>query len=318
MTSAAGFTRRLASGAGEPPTIAGRRFAVKRSGAMLSEAEGREAGGTGPMTRGLTLLEVLISIVLIGVLFAALMSFSRESLKVRETAGARAEQTEVARQVLDRIAMELRGTLGAEQIGFPVTQRLNGERRKLTFLTTALPTEDQYRIYRQSEETPPGHHDLREITYELWVDSEKTDEAGNPLVGGIVRTEKQTLNQFIVEEDKPEQLRMDLWSHELGYLEFRYYDGVQWDTVWNITEGNSLPQLVMVTVGFKAATQYELEDSDLKDYPLDEYPFGDEQWHPDRYSVIVRLPAADKFFSSRFQRLGKQMTDQFGVEGASP
>ncbi|MGE3181930.1 MAG: hypothetical protein AB7N71_09885, partial [Phycisphaerae bacterium] len=98
-------------------------------------------------------------------------------------------------------------------------------------------------------------------------------------------------------------------------LEFRYYDGVEWDVRWDITEGNSLPQLIAITVGFKPILNAELEDDDLQEYPLDEYPYGDDLWRPDRYTAVVRIPAADKFFSSRFQRVGKQMSDQLGVEG---
>ncbi|MDX2198507.1 MAG: hypothetical protein SF069_05985 [Phycisphaerae bacterium] len=265
--------------------------------------------------RAISLLEVLISVTLAALLFTMYFAFTEQAMKSRDAAAARAEQTQIARQVLDRLSMELRGTLGMEQIGFPVQARLIGDRRTIKFLTTALPTPEQYRIYRQSEDLPPGHHDIREIEYKLWVDSEKTTEAGDPVIGGIIRTEKQTLNQFLVDEEEPEQLRQDLWSHELCYLEFRYYDGAQWSTVWDVTEGNSLPQLIMITVGFKAATQADLDDSDLETFPVDEYPFGDPMPHADRYSQIVRVQAADRFFSSRFQRVGKQLSSQLGVEG---
>ena len=62
-----------------------------------------------------------------------------------------------------------------------------------------------------------------------------------------------------------------------------------------------------------------MDDEDLNQYPIDnpEFALGDDQEHPDRYSIIVRLPAADRFFSSRMQRIGQeyQMGEQFGVEG---
>jgi hypothetical protein len=130
-----------------------------------------------------------------------------------------------------------------------------------------------------------------------------------------MRTEKKTLNQFLVEFDDPLDVRNDLWSPELGYLEFRYFDGVEWDTVWDVTKGNSLPQLIQVTVGFESCTDDELEDRDLDEYPLIDYPYGDDREHTDRYSIIVRIPAADKFFSSRVNKqLGKGLADQLGFE----
>jgi hypothetical protein len=219
--------------------------------------------------------------------------------------------------VLERLAGELRGCIGSDQIGFPVEQRLIGTRRSITFLTTALPADYQYKFYRESEDLPPAQHDLRLLSYELWVDEETKDEDGNPLIGGIKRVEKKTLNQHLVNEEDPLQLRTDLWSHEMGYLEFRYFDGVEWDTKWEVTDGNSLPQLVQITVGYDNATEEELNDDDLQIYPLADYPLGNPSEHRDRYSTIVKIPAADKFFSSRVQRLGSQLTDQLGVGGVS-
>ena len=192
---------------------------------------------------------------------------------------------------------------------------LIGNRRNITFLTARLPAEHQYEFISADEEPPPAQHDLTQVSYWLWVDPEETDEDGEPIIGGIMRTEKKTLNQFLVEFDDPLDVRNDLWSPELGYLEFRYFDGVEWDTTWDVTKGNSLPHLIQVTVGFESCTDDELEDRDLDDYPLIDYPYGDDKEHADRYSIIVRIPAADKFFSSRVNKqLGKGLAEQLGFE----
>src|SRR5262249_43101430 len=156
----------------------------------------------------------------------------------------------------------------------------------ITFLTTANPPPDSYQFRRESDEVPPASHDLKLVGYKLWVDPNNTLDNGDPMVGGVIRTEKKTLNQFIVDEDHPEEIRNDLWSPELGYLEFRYFDGVEWDTKWDLTDGNSLPQLVLITVGFLPIAKGELDDSDLTQYPLDQFPLGDDQVHSDRYSTI--------------------------------
>jgi type II secretory pathway pseudopilin PulG len=282
---------------------------------MNDRARVRRSGRRGARP-AMTLLEVVISITLMAMLLAALLGFVWESAAIREQAGARSDRTQIARQVLGTLSAELRGCLGSDQVGFPVEDRLVGDRRSITFLTTGLPADSQFIEYKANERLPPAQHDLRLVTYRLWLDTENKTPEGDPLCGGLLRVEKKTLNQFLVEEDDPLDVRTDLWSHEIGYIEFRYFDGVEWDTKWDVTEGNSLPQLIQITIGFKSITQKEYDDSDLKDYPIHDYPLGDDQTHIDRYSTIVRIPAADKFYGSRVQHAGKKMADQFGIEGA--
>lgn len=291
--------------------------------------------------RGLTLLEVIISIALMLLIMGAAATFFWQVGQTRKAATERAERTAIAQRFLNYIERELRGCIGFEKVGFPIEQPiiqdeqllenqeqavttgpppeqvplLQGDRRSITFLTTALPAEHQYAFFRESENQPPAQADLVQVDYRLWISPEETDENGQPVVGGITRTEKKTLNQFLVDLEDPVAVRTDLWSHELGYLEFRYYDGVEWTTSWNITRGNSLPHAIMITVGFRGITGDELDDQDLEQYPIADYPFGDDQNHPDRYSVVVRVPAADEFFGARYQRVGETMAEQFGVEG---
>jgi len=291
---------------------------------------------------GLTFLEIIIAISLIVLLLGAMLSFFWQVLEVRAAAAATADRMQIARQVLDRIAAELRGCVGFEELGFPIDQPLVeeelleegefeeevvglveagslpllvGNRRNITFLTTALPAEHQYEFFDESFNPPPAQHDLRQISYWLWID-EETDEDGDPIIGGIVRTEKKTLNQYLESDEELLEVRNDLWSHELGFLEFRYFDGVEWSVTWDVTTGNSLPQLIQVTVGFESCTGDELDNRDLDEYPIEEFPYGDDQYHPDRYSVIVRIPAADKLYSSRINnQIGKQLTDQLDLGG---
>lgn len=288
-----------------------RRWALvrgRKSGRAARAARKRRA-------RALTLFEVIIAISLIVMLMSAMVTFFWQTIEVRDTTSASAERTQLARQVLNRIAAELRGCLGSMELGFPVEQRFAGDRRGVTFLTTALPDEHQYQFFGEFDTLPPAQHDLRLLRYSLWVDPENKTDEGEPIVGGVIRTERRTLNQFRIDEEDPLTERNELFSYELGYLEFRYFDGVEWDTKWTVTSGNSLPQLVQVTVGFKPVTTEELEDTDLQSYPLTEYPFGDDLPHPDRYSMIVRMPAADRFFQSRFENMKTDMLETLGVGG---
>ena len=272
--------------------------------------------------RALTLFEVIISIALIALLLGSLLTFFWQTISIREQAAAAADRTQIVQQVLGHMADELRTSVAAEQIGFPL-QRFAGDRRRITFVTTPLPPTDLYAFYRESEQRPDPRHDLREITYELWIDPEETTEDGEPLVGGILRTERRAINPSVSEEEVAEDedllyVRHDLWSPELGYLEFRYFDGVEWTTTWEVSKGNPLPQLVQITVGFVSLTKDELEDQDLEVYPIEQYPTGPDVPQPNHYSMIVRLPAADQMFTSRMNRIGGRVEElyQFVAPGA--
>ena len=276
-------------------------------------------GGPRRQLRALTLMEVIISIAIMVMLMSAMLTFLWRFIDVRRQASRMSEQMLIARSVLEKVASEIRGCVGFDEVRFPMEQgqRLLGDRRSITFLTLALPEKHQFDFYSEFDQPPPAQHDLRQVGYSLWVAEHEVDENGEPIVGGIIRTEKKTLNQFLVDEDDPLDIRNDLWSAELGYLEFRYFDGVEWTTEWNVTQGNSLPQLIQVTVGFGGITQYEMDDEDLSDYPIDdpEFSLGDDQTHPDRYSILIKIVAADKLFGSRIQRIGEQFAAELGVGG---
>ncbi len=120
-----------------------------------------------PSARGLTLFEVTISIALIGMLLAALMTFFWQSAEIRSRASKNAARARIIRLVLSRIAGELQNTVGMERTGFQSAQQFVGDRRKITFLTTPLPQPASYAFFRESERGPAPRHDLIEVTYEL-------------------------------------------------------------------------------------------------------------------------------------------------------
>lgn len=275
---------------------------------------------------GLTLFEVIVAVALMALLLSALLTFFWQTLEIREKAATVADETLIVQQMLDRIARDLRQCPGVQGISFPNLVQFSGDRRRLTFLTAPLPPEESYRFARESDEQLPPRHDLREVTYELWIDPEETTEEGDPVVGGILRTERRVLEPSEEEDEELNEdedllyMRRDLWSHELGYLEFRYYDGVEWATSWDVSQGNPLPHLVQITVGFDSLNADELEDRDLEEYPLDQYPVSmvaiDESPDPRRYSMIVRMPGADPMFTARLYRLGNEVEEVYEFMGA--
>ena len=275
----------------------------------------------GRAARGLTLLEVVISIVLIGLLLSFLLSFFWQTLEVRDRAAAMANRTQVVEQMLGKISMELKQALGLEQINMPGFVQFEGDRRRISFLTAALPDSDMYDYFDDTDDRPLPKIDLRQVTYELWIDPEDETDEGDPIVGGILRSEQQVLNPYETEDQVAEgtdllYLRRDLWSYELGYLEFRYFDGAQWSTTWRVSKGNRLPHLVQIMIGFDSLTSEQFEDQDLEEFPIEQYPLGPEEPDRLRFSRIVRLPAADEMFSARMNRLADEIEEIY-VTGAA-
>ena len=269
-----------------------------------------------PTAHALTLLEVIISIALIALLLGALLSFFWQTLEIRQRAEHEADRTQIAQQMLDRIAGELQASVAFDKVGFPDMQQFSGDRRSITFITTPLPPQDLYAFFPQPENAPAPRTDLRQVSYSLWIDPEETTEEGDPLVGGILRTQRRAIKPYLTQADVSEDEdllyeRRDLWSPELGYLEFRYFDGVEWSTRWQVTQGNALPLQVQITVGFDSLTKDELEDKDLEQYPLDQYPLGPDVPQPNRYTRIVRIPAADQMFSARLYRLSSDTEEVY-------
>lgn len=272
--------------------------------------------------RALTLLEVVISIALIGLLLGTLTTFFWQTTETRRVAGASAARTQLVQQVLGRIAADLRESVAPDAFVVDSTPIFVGTRRSITFLTAPLPAPDTYRIWRTGDPVPLPHHDLRELTYQLWIDPEKKTDDGQPVIGGILRTERPLIEPAVPIDQLPEEeaaryVRHDLWTYELGYLEFRYFDGVEWSTTWEVTQGNPLPHLVQITVGFESLTQDELDDKDLNDYPLTEYPLGPDVPRPDRYAVTVRLPGADETFSARLYKLSDEVKEVYELPGTA-
>lgn len=270
----------------------------------------------------MTLLEVLIAITLITMLLASLLTFFVQTTDVRERVRSDSARTRLVQNVFDRLRREFESTVAADTFAFPELQQFSGDRRSITFVTTPLPPDSSYAFAREAEwaSGPAPRHDLRQITYQLWVDQEEDTEEGEPLVLGVLRTERRALDPVETQEDVAEgqdlkYIRHDLWAPELGYLEFRYYDGVQWSTTWNVPQGNRLPHLIQITVGFDSLLRDELEDQDLSEYPLEEYPLGPPTPSVNRFTTLVRLPAADEMFSARLSRLGDDVEEVYQSGG---
>lgn len=99
----------------------------------------------------------------------------------------------------------------------------------------------------------------------------------------------------------------ELYAPEIRYLRFCYYDGHSWWDTWQVGGENPLPQLVMVTIGYKGhAPCGEALGEDERNEEFCECLTRDppdcEPLSPDQYSTVVRVPPADPLFRSRVSR----------------
>lgn len=115
-----------------------------------------------------------------------------------------------------------------------------------------------------------------------------------------------------LKDEELEGAKRELYAPEIKFIEFLYHDGHRWWDSWEIKEGNALPQMVMVTIGFKPELPEEEEiriqrellqsEEDIKPIP------------PDRYMTIVRIPQGDSFFGSRVQREASALSELGDLE----
>lgn len=259
--------------------------------------------------RGLTLLEVLLSLGLITMVSAMMFMFYDSILLRREYGRKAVSAGYLARTIADQIAEEIRAANGFVLAAGP---GISGTDRMITIQTVAMPEKTIFRRLSIKDDPLPAESDIRQVQYYLVYDDEETHtypdgtEADAPL--GLVRRQIKTLYQTALFENRADSVELDLLSPELKYLRFRYFDGVDWVDRWDIGDGgggglgNSLPQAVEVTVGYTELPPPEEEEEGIDPEDSDLIPAEPEPYSPESYTVTVRLPQADSFFGSRLMR----------------
>ncbi len=243
--------------------------------------------------RGITLIEMLVSISLVLLTMATLFLFYTIALDATKRAGEHTVRIQRARVVLHQMAREIRqAAAGAQQ----TRNALAGKMHSLTIDTTTMPPATVMQTYGLEERPPTPASDVRRIEYYLAVDPEATDEDGNLGVLGLVRREQKQLNKAVIDLDDREVLKeVRMMAPDVRYIRLRYFDGGTWQDVWRGGSGvNGLPQAVKITIGFEpdvdmlSGQEETLQtEFDLMGNPQDEPPVKG------RYSLIVRLPSAN-------------------------
>jgi len=80
-----------------------------------------------------------------------------------------------------------------------------------------------------------------------------------------------------------------------SFYEAARIDGANWWPTWQLAQGNTLPQLVRITVGFRPDPE-QLELRDEMEIVEEDFLQNEEEIEPlapDRYSIVVRLKQAD-------------------------
>lgn len=255
--------------------------------------------------RGFTLLEMVISIGLFITVMGMTFAFYRRSLEIKDHGSSQSTQVQLARVVLATIVGEIRQASGFVPGYGP---GVYGLRDAVEINTVVIP--DRKLTERRSirDKQLPGQFDLQQVRYYIAWDDVNVDSNGHPRALGLVRRANRTyLRDVVFDENDPnaaqaeQAWKEELYAPEIKFLEVLYFDGARWWDTWELNQGNTLPQMVRVTVGFvpelREDQELQVVDEDFLQREEDVEPLPE-----DRYSVLVRIPQADVFFGSRMTR----------------
>ncbi len=323
--------------------------------------------------RGVTLLEVVLSMGILVFLSSMTYWFYASSLESSRHGTAAAQRLRLVRVILDRIAREIRQ---AAVITVDDNVGLRGEAERIWISTYRVPTREQSRKRRTRDDPAPPEYDLVQVEYKIVRHPEILHEDNYELPLGLARIEHLVPRPLprlenpdeAAGEDLPDaqeagaeealdggaaspgdeqfaglegalsgeeadgqgqagdpnlgsDIRWDeLYSPEIRYLRFCYYDGNRWWDTWDITGENPLPQLVRVTIGFEPMPPFG-EGFVGPDEPnerfcecLNEDPVDCEPLPEDQYSITVRTAHADPLFRSRVSREAQNFVEEMAQE----
>jgi len=292
--------------------------------------------------RGVTLLEVLLSMGFLVLLTSMTYWFYFSVLDTGRRGRTESHNLRLVRVALNRIAKEIRQVSAIttdNRVG------LRGEPERIWLTTLRVPVREHATRRLTREEPPPEQYDLTKIEYKIVRHPEIMHEDGYEYPLGLARVEipvpradsAETGKAFedekrvfgsgdeaddFADASSEEELFDDgktdagsiaeqiaweeLYSQELRYLRFCYFDGHTWWDDWDITGENPLPQLVMVTIGFEGHAPFgeEFGRGENEEFCecLNEDPVDCEPLPSDQYSAIVRVSQADPLFRSRISR----------------
>ncbi|GMU24090.1 MAG: hypothetical protein AMXMBFR13_41670 [Phycisphaerae bacterium] len=284
------------------------------------------------------MLEAVLSLFLMIVMLSGVWTFYMTSLRAREEGQKISREAILNRAILDRIAEEIRH---ASEMVFDKGEGFQGTRDRLTIVRVDVTGPGSYQVYQEtSDERRNLQIDFRRITYQLYKDPEEQPDPEYPdlpMIWGLIRTEQDEFDpnsRFtdLTDEENPDaqpealanRPRPKPWemlAPEIKYLRFRFYDGATWKDRWQEGSGeggkNILPQAVEITIGTHRDPDEEREELDITQLQEMEDRRENEEYHPDRFRIIVALRQADQsLLSSRQQGLSESLGEGLVPEGA--
>ncbi len=318
--------------------------------------------------RGMTLLEVMLSLSILMILSSMTYWFYASAMGTRERDILEADKVRLVRVLLDRMAAEIRqatirtNDLGVgiegdkEQIQIASLRLPSREIADMRFDRTETPPAEYdlvkiaYRIARHPDIlSPTGEYEypLGLARVESRIPRAEQPNHAQPADESILQTDESgrvSLDQGLLDSMfgtgggkagegtalETEVNWQELYSQEIRYLRFCYYDGASWWDDWHVSGENPLPQLVLVTIGLEPHPPCGEElgrDEDNAEFCecLNREPPDCKPLPPDQFSTIVRVTPSDPLFRSRVSREGQALVEKAakgeedqGQRGAQP
>ena len=228
------------------------------------------SGPSASRTRGFTLIEVVLAIVIAVGLLTGVLVFYRQAAVLREEILRKADALSAVRLVMDRISTELR-TAPPGGAGVPV---LSGDSRSLRLLHTAVPSRTPWRGGTLGR-SGFAEADWMEVSYRCSSDTNQP---------GLFRQERTYVPSAALSTNLPTEVEPTAGavtngvaapsgiplSEAIRHLGFRYWDGSQWRNAWERPEP---PVAVEVSLGLEPPDEEEGFESDSDAGTPKEYPF---------------------------------------------
>lgn len=303
---------------------------------------------------GMTLMEVVLAMGILTMLSGMTYWFYASVLETRAEGTAATYNLRLSRVVLDRMSQELRQATATSPDQMAA---LLGDREHIVLSTLRLPGKELSKNHSSREEPPPAEYDLVKVEYSIVRHPDIQNEEGWDQSLGLARIERRiprsiapilldengkeikneeqppdeemSFDEFFLADETEDQGSPDLgpdiqwqelYAPEIRYMRFCYYDGHNWWDDWKLTSDNPLPQMVMITIGFKEHPP--VDDSMGQDEINEEFceclgkdPVDCHPLQPDQYSTVVRITQSDPLFRSRVNRETQALIEDINKGG---
>lgn len=214
------------------------------------------------LRRAFTLVEVILSIIIILGILAVVLYFYQQAADVRKKALDETEYVTTARMFLEQLSIELHTaqTVESQFIG------LEGSSNWIAFVTTSLPQTTRWIIRTNEPAVTVPNTDLKRVEYTLpystnlteltaLVRSERLLGVASLVETNLVTSTNEPASEpptFVTSESTEPATNVvhvasgPVLTDRIQYLQFRYWNGTDWTDSWNSL---SLPRGVEVSLG---------------------------------------------------------------------